>query len=202
MYEVDFFKEKGDKCMKLCKKIFLPLLLLGLIGPMNQVEASELPPAIAAEKAAYDSFPAIIEKYNPTMLYQVNDLEERIKVINLPIEPFTLAAGESKEIEIPADIVRVAFAFERFTAYGSGFKSMESIEAIDPAEGLTGKVHAGWFSDTAYQIKDDSFEIDQLEEIARGEEAFTGYKLKFNGPVSIKSINIHLLSQLLLGFPN
>ncbi|WP_305768167.1 beta-agarase [Candidatus Epulonipiscium viviparus] len=174
--------------MKLYKKLLVPILFI--TGIFTSISAAELPPSIAAEKAAYDTFPAIIAKYNPTMLYQVNDNEERIKIINIPIEPFTLANGESKIIEIPADIMRVAFAFERFTVYGSGFKTMTSIQAIDPVEGNTGSVHAGWFSNTAYQIKDDSFEVDPIAEIARGDAAFSGYKLQFNGPVEVKSLNI------------
>ncbi|ONI43639.1 hypothetical protein AN641_09390 [Candidatus Epulonipiscioides gigas] len=181
--------------MKLNKKLGLFLITvvtLPMLGLFNSSHATEavLPPLIAAQKMAYDTFPDIIAKYNPTMIQQVNDNEDRIKVVKIPLEPFALKAGEAKEIEIPADIARIIFTFERLTVYGSGFKNMGPIEVIWPDEGNVGKVHAGWFSDTAYQIKDDNFPIDHLEELARGDEAYTGYKLRFNGPVEVKELNV------------
>ncbi|WP_305768787.1 beta-agarase [Candidatus Epulonipiscium viviparus] len=179
--------------MKLLKKcLFLSCALFFALPSSGGIQASEviLPPEVQAEKAAFDTFPTLIEKYETKIITQVNDQEQRIQSITIPLEPFTLSAGQTKEIEFPADLVRVMPTFYRIDVSGSGFKTTDFIQGISPTKGNQGKVSSPWFSDTTYQIRSSTFEINHVAELARGDAAYTGYKFLFTGPLSVDSIKL------------
>ncbi len=165
-------------------------MLFGLPFAGIQAAESNLPPDVQATKLAYDTFESVIKKYESKIIQQVNDHEDLIQTINVGIEPFELEAGQTKEIELPADIVRIMFPFTRIDVLGSGFKSTEFIQGISAAKGNTGKVSSPWFSDTNYQIRTTTFTVDHVNELERGAEAYTGYKFKFTGPVKVDAVQL------------
>ncbi|WP_305766956.1 beta-agarase [Candidatus Epulonipiscium viviparus] len=176
--------------MKLLKKAMIIASTLFFAFPISAAEiAANLPDYVVNENAAYETLDTVIEKYETKTLVQVNDHEVRIQNITVPIEPFTLAANETKEIEIPADLARIMFIFSRLDAYGSGFKN-KYIEGISPHVGNTGKVADQWIGDTNYQVKTNSFAINHAKELSRGDQAYSGYKLKFTGPVVVDSLKL------------
>ncbi|OON96762.1 MAG: hypothetical protein ATN31_09190 [Candidatus Epulonipiscioides saccharophilum] len=176
--------------MKLLKKGMIIASTLLLASPIFAAEVNpNIPDYVAAEKLAYETLEDIMSKYETKTLVQVNDHELRIQTIDLGVEPFELADGETKEIELPADIVRILFIFSRIDANGSGVKN-HFINGISPHDGNTGKVSSPWIGTNSYQIRTTTFDIDHVAELARGDEAYTGYKFKFTGPVKIDTIKM------------
>ncbi|WP_305766957.1 beta-agarase [Candidatus Epulonipiscium viviparus] len=175
--------------MKLFKKIMLITCSMLFMIPAAAKADTNLPADVQAAKAAYDTFGALIKKYDAWIIKQVNDQEERIKTLKFPVTPFTLADDETAEITIPSDLFRVMSTFDRINIYGSGFKSTDFIEGISPTKGNMGSVSSPWIADNHYQIRTTTFTTDHIAELARGDEAYSGYKLLLTGPMYVKSID-------------
>ncbi|OON96764.1 MAG: hypothetical protein ATN31_09200 [Candidatus Epulonipiscioides saccharophilum] len=177
--------------MKILKKclMFASCAMFFMLPTISSAN-DHLPEEVKALKSAYDTFETLLDKYDHWVINQVNDQEERLKVLKFGVEPFTLAEGETKEVEIPADLMRVISAFDKFDVYGSGFNKTNLIEAVIPTKGNIGAVSSPWIADTHYQIRITTFTLDHVAELARGDEAYSGYKFILTGPVDVKGIEL------------